>query len=1541
MDIDCPSVPPIDKNGWTTIEIGKSCEKIVYYPEVNALLCYHKSSDITSNDSKETSVNVLEITTGQILKTFHFASNIDHVMSLMKQKKVLIGTGNVLGLTREVSGCLYLDTCLQLPSSTGNQNCILELSYEEVKVLQPWFEAMQKSKELTESLRSSTDKVVTELREAMKQLPNDKQLSESASSHLTNIAKKLKWHSVKLCMTIDDFLEILEGIYAFRFTKEREEIFGDRGSNESTDYQLLPILFAVIDRLACLHASGRQLFLKLEELVSKEPNSDGSHDIGVGGFVPGMCSEYARRLTFITWPHYSYKWAKPDSMAKAGFYHTKGAHNGKDGVQCFKCRINLVKWEASDEPWNEHEQHSPNCLFLRGEPTHNVPIANTIAFSPAVRSSDEKAISVISNSNHPFFVASSSADGCINVWNCCAVPKLYFNFSIDASDEQIVNVFARYTDSPSASSKHKLYNKDGQEMKGIASMLPSFFMEEVSSDPTAPCPESSSGKGPKKSATSNDQEQRTLISLPDPDDDCVITCLSGADEAGGILINQKMETADNPTVTFPLEEEPTSSKMADCVQVTSLALSGFEGVNPSPLGCIVVVGCKVADPRSPLVSSTSASTATVDRETCLLVYKVDCSDLRATKTALFHQPPDHTNLLAMDDKYSNFASEIAASHPMHSTIDDMMMIGDLNEDGIHMEIELAHSPEMLDPADAPSAMVGDPLLYNDYTSYAQTATANVYESEMLATGSSDFSGVPNKLYNLLDAKLMQAMPLQAGSEITHIIMEQYGTQPFFYVIASKDSSSAVYVFLMEKIFNSFHLRPSMNNAQKQQNVIKMHCNQQFAQGVIKHALLLPLWSCNLGEYPLFVTTTTSSSDLSSVLLCVSDNDDIVLFKLPKLECVTLQTEADKNLFGGNKIKSVSFDCGSDSLCILTSDGKVHFVEMRKLLGEQDDKDSGLNAALNDVQEDEMDCGVTVGTSSAEGKFSKSTASNQIPASVSNTNAISIVRASGTGSGQQQQIKQLQHQSVNRFDYLADAKGKTPDLNTATLDWISQLSECVPLTPRFLTGLVPSGWVEVEQEQQQRKFSEHLPSSGGSVLHTRTFRVNKESSSCVTVLELQLPFAVVLGHVDVKIQLKKATNVHDLTATLSCPSEIAGGVVSRDTFSQTNRKLLGPVPLKLFRFGNQGLSINVSLTGPKLYLMKHRVLFLELGCKGTTSNSLNLHEVSITVRKMKKPPTARTIAQVQTVLEDTSLVEKLLAAVIEPERSVHTVGDTKEFFMSGPTVRQTALTSLTWLLYTHATDSGNSRDYLASFYSKCFNGNGGRMMRDLVQVCFIEGDRSLAHLFARFLAVLLKFLVTLQKQERQEFFYIFKQTLLDMLPKMVTCASHGGMHWFQLFFYQVVVADTHVSDGSANSIQSAFSICLDLLDHLVDCSESSQDTFTKTLQNKFRLFCNPFEQKILTFPMQTIIAHDSPKQGAGGGGYSGFGTNSFMNPLPAGGGKWYMSGGGPLGAGGSGSTTNYVQQLFGAGGPLPTGSESVDLRLFSGIVCRLFDFPIFL
>jgi len=34
-----------------------------------------------------------------------------------------------------------------------------------------------------------------------------------------------------------------------------------------------------------------------------------------------MYSEANRRETFTSWPHSGYRWAQPDPMAQAGFYH--------------------------------------------------------------------------------------------------------------------------------------------------------------------------------------------------------------------------------------------------------------------------------------------------------------------------------------------------------------------------------------------------------------------------------------------------------------------------------------------------------------------------------------------------------------------------------------------------------------------------------------------------------------------------------------------------------------------------------------------------------------------------------------------------------------------------------------------------------------------------------------------------------------------------------------------------------------------------------------------------------------------------------------------------------------------------------------------------------------------------------------------------------------------------------------------------------------------------------------------------------------------
>lgn len=68
------------------------------------------------------------------------------------------------------------------------------------------------------------------------------------------------------------------------------------------------------------------------------------------------------------------RWALPDPMSQAGFYHQPNSM-GDDRAMCFTCNVCLVCWEPTDEPWSEHERHSPTCPFVKGEYTQNVPLA--------------------------------------------------------------------------------------------------------------------------------------------------------------------------------------------------------------------------------------------------------------------------------------------------------------------------------------------------------------------------------------------------------------------------------------------------------------------------------------------------------------------------------------------------------------------------------------------------------------------------------------------------------------------------------------------------------------------------------------------------------------------------------------------------------------------------------------------------------------------------------------------------------------------------------------------------------------------------------------------------------------------------------------------------------------------------------------------------------------------------------------------------------------------------------------------------------------
>lgn len=100
-------------------------------------------------------------------------------------------------------------------------------------------------------------------------------------------------------------------------------------------------------------------------------------------------------------------------MAQAGFYH-QPVNAGDDRAMCFTCNVCLVCWEKTDEPWSEHERHSPSCPFVKGEYTQNVPLAITSATNPATATAT--GFSIMSNGIDSNIVCTGNVTGEVELW---------------------------------------------------------------------------------------------------------------------------------------------------------------------------------------------------------------------------------------------------------------------------------------------------------------------------------------------------------------------------------------------------------------------------------------------------------------------------------------------------------------------------------------------------------------------------------------------------------------------------------------------------------------------------------------------------------------------------------------------------------------------------------------------------------------------------------------------------------------------------------------------------------------------------------------------------------------------------------------------------------------------------------------------------------------------------------------------------------------------------------------------------------------------
>ncbi|KAJ7404249.1 hypothetical protein WISP_146258 [Willisornis vidua] len=244
-------------------------------------LCYHPALNAILAVTARGAIKVIDGTSGATLQASALGAKPGGRVKcqyISAVDKVIFVDDYAVGCRKDLNGILLLDTALQTPVSKQDDVVQLELPVTEAQqLLSACIEKVDVSS--TEGY----DLFITQLKDGLKNTSH-----ETAANH-----KVAKWATVTFHLPH----HVLKSV-ASAIVNELKKI--------NQNIAALPVASSVMDRLSYLLPSARP-------------------ELGVG---PGrsvdrslMYSEANRRETFTSWPHVGYRWAQPDPMAQAGFYH--------------------------------------------------------------------------------------------------------------------------------------------------------------------------------------------------------------------------------------------------------------------------------------------------------------------------------------------------------------------------------------------------------------------------------------------------------------------------------------------------------------------------------------------------------------------------------------------------------------------------------------------------------------------------------------------------------------------------------------------------------------------------------------------------------------------------------------------------------------------------------------------------------------------------------------------------------------------------------------------------------------------------------------------------------------------------------------------------------------------------------------------------------------------------------------------------------------------------------------------------------------------
>lgn len=339
------------------LNVDTDSVRIVYHPFLNVILVFTRLGE----------VKVVDVNSGVILQSYRVSEDFPaQCRYLPDQDKILFWNGRSVSMRGDYNGVLLLDTILQAPITQADDNIRIELLLSEAVLF------LQCLQNLEQHGLENTADVTNEL---------TLKIGE-AQQHAKRGIKAQKWETICLELSHSSLRMVAGGMVMQLKRLDRH-----------------------IPALAIASAINERLTDLLEGARVTEPSALNRFH---------MFSEATRRQTFEGWPHMDYKWVLPDQMAQAGFYHYPGDNGNDDRAMCFTCNVCLVCWEKTDEPWSEHERHSPECPFVKGEFTQNVPLSVTYATSPAVATG---GFDIISAGDRGNVLCTGNTTAEVTIWN--------------------------------------------------------------------------------------------------------------------------------------------------------------------------------------------------------------------------------------------------------------------------------------------------------------------------------------------------------------------------------------------------------------------------------------------------------------------------------------------------------------------------------------------------------------------------------------------------------------------------------------------------------------------------------------------------------------------------------------------------------------------------------------------------------------------------------------------------------------------------------------------------------------------------------------------------------------------------------------------------------------------------------------------------------------------------------------------------------------------------------------------------------------------